>query len=103
MIRYVISRFGNWLTENVTGRPVLVSDNAGYDWQFVNWYFHYFLGRNPFGHSAIDLISEDGERTFYAELSDTYEPDDCSYFAQEAVLPLLEGGDLNASSCFGCI
>ncbi len=23
-----------------------------FDWQFINYYFHLFLGRNPFGHSA---------------------------------------------------
>ena len=41
---------------------------------------------------SIGLISEDG-REFYAELSDTYEPKDCSAFTQEAVLPLLAGGE----------
>lgn len=29
-----------------------VSDNPAYDWQFINYYFHLFLQRNPFGHSA---------------------------------------------------
>src|SRR3989338_10868116 len=33
-------------------RPLFVSDNPAYDWQFINYYFHLFLGRNPFGHSA---------------------------------------------------
>ncbi len=42
---------------------------------------------------SIGLISEDGERTFYAELADTYQPKDCSEFVSSAVLPLLEGGD----------
>jgi hypothetical protein len=41
---------------------------------------------------SIGLISEDG-REFYAELSDTYVPKDCSPFTQEGVLPLLQGGD----------
>lgn len=41
---------------------------------------------------SIGLVSED-EREFYAELSDTYQIKDCSAFAQEAVLPLLQGGD----------
>lgn len=43
---------------------------------------------------SIGLIAEDGVRAFYAELSDTYQPKDCSAFTQEAVLPLLEGGDV---------
>lgn len=41
---------------------------------------------------SIGLVAEDGERTFYAELSDTYTPDECSDFAREVVLPRLEGG-----------
>lgn len=46
---------------------------------------------------SIGLIAEDGERTFYAELSDTYEPKDCGDFARLAVLPKLEGGDARMS------
>lgn len=42
---------------------------------------------------SIGLVSEDGERTFYAELSDTYQPRHCSDFVREAVVPLLEGGN----------
>lgn len=42
---------------------------------------------------SIGLITEDGERTFYAELADTYQPKNCSEFTKLAVLPLLEGGD----------
>ena len=41
---------------------------------------------------SIGLVAEDGERAFYAELSDTYAPDDCGDFARLAVLPQLEGG-----------
>lgn len=41
---------------------------------------------------SIGLVSEDS-RTFYAELSDTYEVDECSEWVHENVLPLLEGGE----------
>src|SRR3990167_1768285 len=44
--------FEEWLTTQVKGRPIFVSDNPAYDWQFINYYFHFFLGHNPFGHSA---------------------------------------------------
>lgn len=44
--------FEKWLGDVCKGRPVFVSDNPAYDWQFINYYFHYFLGHNPFGHSA---------------------------------------------------
>lgn len=35
-----------------TGRAVFLSDNNGFDWQFVNYYCHYYLGDNPFGFSS---------------------------------------------------
>lgn len=42
---------------------------------------------------SIGCVSEnDANRTFYAELSDTYQPGQCSAFTREAVLPKLEGG-----------
>lgn len=43
---------------------------------------------------SIGLIDETGERTFYAELSDTWGIEDCKHepFVLEAVLPHLEGG-----------
>lgn len=33
-------------------RKVVVSDNPAFDWQFLNYYCHYYLKHNPFGHSA---------------------------------------------------
>jgi hypothetical protein len=44
--------FAEWLKANAKGRPVFVSDNPAYDWQWINDGFHRFLGHNPFGHSA---------------------------------------------------
>jgi DNA polymerase III alpha subunit (gram-positive type) len=38
-------------------RPVLVGFNAAFDWAFINWYFHTYLGRNPFGIGLIDIKS----------------------------------------------
>jgi len=48
----VMEAFAVWLEKHTTGRPVFVSDNPAYDWQFINYYFHVFLGRNPFGFSG---------------------------------------------------
>ena len=53
----VMERFGAWLNENSVGRPMFIADNNGFDWQFVNWYFHHFTGKNPFGHSSSNLGS----------------------------------------------
>jgi DNA polymerase III epsilon subunit-like protein len=48
----VMERFATWLEQHSKGRPVFVSDNVAFDWQFINYYFHRFLGRNPFGFSG---------------------------------------------------
>ena len=53
----VMASFEEWLSEVSTGRPQFIADNNGFDWQFVNWYFHHFLQRNPFGHSSANLGS----------------------------------------------
>jgi hypothetical protein len=53
----VIVQFGEWIAGNSKGRPFFISDNNGFDWQFVNWYFHHFTESNPFGHSLSNLGS----------------------------------------------
>ena len=53
----VMTAFSSWLKENGKGRPMFISDNNGFDWQFINWYFHHFTGANPFGHSSTNLGS----------------------------------------------
>lgn len=52
-----LTRFEAWLHEVVpeTEKPVFVALNAPFDWMFVDDYFHRFLRRNPFGHSALDI------------------------------------------------
>ena len=49
--------FADWVRGQSDGRPMFISDNNGFDWQFINWYFHHFLGENPFGHSSTNLGS----------------------------------------------
>lgn len=34
---------------------VFIGFNAPFDWSFVNYYFHRFLGGNPFGFTALDI------------------------------------------------
>lgn len=53
----VMGTFRNWLRDRATGalHPVFVGFNASFDWAFVNWYFHRFLGENPFGFGGIDI------------------------------------------------
>lgn len=61
-----MAKFKDWVETNAgtrksRGREVpnaqFVSDNNGFDWQFVNYYFHRFCGDNPFGFSSTNLGS----------------------------------------------
>jgi len=53
----VMEAFNTWIKANCEKRPMFISDNNGFDWQFINWYFHHYLGDNPFGHSSTNLGS----------------------------------------------
>jgi DNA polymerase III epsilon subunit-like protein len=53
----VMREFRSWLSANTSGRLMFISDNNGYDYQFINWYLWHFLGENPFGHSSVNLGS----------------------------------------------
>jgi 3' exoribonuclease, RNase T-like len=48
----VLKTFVEWVDATSKGRPIFVSDNPAYDWQWINYYCHYYIGRNPFGYSA---------------------------------------------------
>ena len=52
-----MEEFGRWVKDVGKGRALFVSDNNGFDWQFINWYFWHFTGGNPFGHSSTNLGS----------------------------------------------
>lgn len=48
----VMENFNKWLQENSQDRLIFISDNNSFDWQWINYYFHYYLGKNPFGFSS---------------------------------------------------
>jgi len=52
-----MASFAAWVVKVGGKGPRFVSDNNGFDWQFINWYFHAFRGKNPFGHSSTNLGS----------------------------------------------
>ncbi len=53
-----MEEFDRWVIEVSAGaRPVFVGFNAPFDWMFVADYFWQYIGRNPFGISALDLKS----------------------------------------------
>jgi hypothetical protein len=63
----VFEDFSQWL-KNLPDkrRPVFVSDNPAYDWQWINDCFWRTLGKNPFGHSARRISD------FYAGLTGNF-------------------------------
>lgn len=48
----VMEAFDKWIQENTNGKPIFISDNLAFDWQWINYYFHVYYGKNPFGHSG---------------------------------------------------
>jgi hypothetical protein len=54
-----MAAFDAWLARQVPEgrRPVFVARPLAFDWMFVAYYFHRFLGRNPFGHAGLDVRS----------------------------------------------
>lgn len=52
-----MAEFDQWLSAACPPpmRPVLVSYNAPFDWMFVHDAFVRALGRDPFGHTALDI------------------------------------------------
>lgn len=48
-----MKRFYEWIEKNnENGRPVFVSDNPAWDYQWINYYFTACGYHNPFGHSG---------------------------------------------------
>jgi len=49
----VFTEFEKWILKITRGeKPIFVSDNPAFDWQWINDGFWKTIGRNPFGHSA---------------------------------------------------
>jgi DNA polymerase III epsilon subunit-like protein len=98
--RQVMESFQAWLSENCRGRLMFISDNNGFDWQFINWYFHHFLGNNPFGFSSTNLgslykgMKMDTRANFkhLRKTKHTHHPVDDARGNGEAVLAMKEMG-----------
>jgi DNA polymerase III alpha subunit (gram-positive type) len=94
----VMSDFETWITRNIPKRPIFISDNNGFDWSFINWYFHHFLGRNPFGFSSQNLNSlyKGMQRDYYASFKHlrktkhTHHPVDDAKGNAEALLVMMK-------------
>lgn len=94
----IMQRFADWLASVSRERLMFISDNNGFDWQFVNWYFHHFLGKNPFGFSSSNLGSlykgmvKDTFQTFkhLRKTAHTHHPLDDAKGNAEALLTMKE-------------
>ncbi|WP_025772139.1 3'-5' exonuclease [Thioalkalivibrio sp. HK1] len=56
--KMVMERFDEWI-KSISHKktPIFAGFNAAFDWAFVNWYFHTYLNKNPFGIAPIDTKS----------------------------------------------
>jgi hypothetical protein len=96
----VMEAFERWVNESSRGRPVFCSDNLAYDWQFVNWYFHQYLGRNPFGWSGRRIgdlycgMVKDGHATWkhLRKTAHDHHPVNDAKGNAEALLAMVEMG-----------
>jgi DNA polymerase III epsilon subunit-like protein len=92
----VMLNFAEWIKNNCPDRPIFISDNNGFDWMFICWYFHHFTGSNPFGHSSQNLgslykgLEKDTFKTFkhLRKTAHTHNPVDDAIGNAEALLTL---------------
>jgi DNA polymerase III epsilon subunit-like protein len=95
--RDAMQNFEIWLEKNIGGRPIFWSDNNGYDFSFINYYFWQYLGRNPFGWSSANISSmykglERNPYTKFTHLRDTkhtHNPVDDAKGNAEALLKMF--------------
>jgi DNA polymerase III epsilon subunit-like protein len=99
----VMMEFDEWIQKNVSGHRIFISDNNGFDWQFINWYFHHFLGKNPVGFSSMNLgslykgMQKDAFVNFkhLRKTKHTHNPVDDAIGNAEALLHMKEAMGLN--------
>ncbi|MEI3800902.1 MULTISPECIES: 3'-5' exoribonuclease domain-containing protein [unclassified Chitinophaga] len=92
----VMQDFKQWITSVSKDRPIFISDNNGFDWMFICWYFHHFIGENPFGFSSQNLgslykgITKDTFQTFkhLRQTTHTHHPVDDAKGNAEALLTM---------------
>lgn len=98
----VMQEFNDWINANSNSRPIFISDNLAFDWQWINYYFHYFVGKNPFGFSGrrIGDLYSGLKKDFFAasewkkfrQTIHTHDPVDDAKGNAEALLTIREMG-----------
>lgn len=95
-----MTEFRRWIKANSKNKPMFISDNNGFDWQFINYYFWHFLEDNPFGYSSTNLGSlyKGIQKTVFTnfkhlrETPHTHNPVDDAMGNAEALLKMKEMG-----------
>ena len=100
--RETMLKFKGWISANTKDSTVFISDNLAFDWQWINYYFHFFTGNNPFGFSGrrIGDLYSGLEKNFFAgskwkkfrKTSHTHNPVDDALGNAEALLQIREMG-----------
>lgn len=98
-----IKNFNTWLLNLEEDRITCASDNNGFDWSFLNYYMHRYLGANPLGYQTYHLPSvyagctgEFGQGyKDYRITPHTHNPLDDAIGNAEAMLSLAEQYNLN--------
>lgn len=91
--------FQDWLNVNAPKR-IFVSDNPCYDWCFMNYYLHKYLGKNPFGFSGRRIGDIYAGLTKYPygkwkhlrKTNHTHNPVDDAKGNAEAILAMIDKG-----------
>ncbi|HWZ22056.1 MAG TPA: hypothetical protein VNW06_05350 [Cytophagaceae bacterium] len=97
-----MSNFKSWLTQNTNGRSIFISDNLAFDWQWINYYFHFYTGSNPFGFSGrrigdlysgmVGDLTKGSNWKKFRKTSHSHHPVDDAKGNAEAMLTLREMG-----------
>jgi hypothetical protein len=99
----IMQDFKDWILKNSIGKPTFISDNPAYDWQWINYYFHYYLNENPFGFSArrigdlycgmnMDTSLNAEWKKLYRKTKHTHNPVDDAKGNAEALLAMKDLG-----------
>ncbi|HAV1236675.1 TPA: 3'-5' exonuclease [Salmonella enterica] len=77
--------FKNWIDQVTASNslPVFVGLNAPFDWSFINYYFHVYLGENPFGFSALDI-----KALFMGRLATSWSESKSSHMTKNLGVPM---------------
>lgn len=99
----VMIEFEKWILQNSKGKPTFISDNPAFDFAWINYYFHFYLKRNPFGFSARRIgdlycglkghLGKNGEwKKLYRITRHTHNPVDDAKGNAEALLSMQKMG-----------